>query len=459
MEMNALEDTIVAMATAMGEASIHILRLSGSKAGHIIEECFEPQNKERWLLQESFTLSLGLLRDEDRILDEVLIGRMLAPSSYTGEDVYEVNCHGGPFVAQRILEACIRHGARLAEPGEFSKRAFLNGKLDLVQAEAVIDLINSRTETSANLALSQLNGGLSNSIMFLREEILEVLAFIEAGIDFPEDDVESLDRERLQSSIKIAINHTKLLLEGSKTGKILREGLLTVIVGQPNVGKSSLLNALLNEERAIVTDIPGTTRDEIRESVSVGGILLQLVDTAGICESSDPVERLGIERAWNALTIAELILLVVQANHSLTEVEHKILNTYSDKVIVLINKIDLLEEEQDFVTGNEKGFWIPFSVLKRRGFKELEEEIRKRVYQGEAALSKDPLISNVRQISTLVNCDSALKQALESLKLGMPWDILSIDIRRALQYVSEITGHNVQESLLEDIFSRFCIGK
>jgi len=459
MEMTALEDTIMAMATAMGEASIHILRLSGSKAGQIIEKCFEPQNRERWSLHENFTLNLGILRDEDRILDEVLIGRMLAPSSYTGEDVYEINCHGGPFVAQRILEACIRHGARLAEPGEFSKRAFLNGKLDLVQAEAVIDLISSRTESSANLALSQLNGGLSDSIISLREEILEVLAFIEAGIDFPEDDVESLDRESLESLINKALIHTKLLLEGSKTGKILREGLLTVIVGQPNVGKSSLLNALLHEERAIVTDIPGTTRDEIRESVSVGGILLQLVDTAGICESNDLVERLGIERTWKALKTAELILLVVQANHPLTEIEYQILNTYSDKVIVLVNKMDLLAEDQDIVKVSEKGFWIPFSVLESRGFTELEEEIRKRVYRGESILSTDPLLSNVRQISSLEHCNNALKQSLESLQLGMPWDILSIDIRRALQYVSEITGHNVQESLLEDIFSRFCIGK
>lgn len=457
--MNPLEDTIVAMATAMGEASIHILRLSGSRAEQIIEKCFEPQNRERWSRHENFTLNLGLFRDEDKILDEVLIGRMVAPFSYTGENTYEINCHGGPFVAQRILEACIRHGARLAEPGEFSKRAFLNGKLDLVQAEAVIDLITSRTESSANLALSQLNGGLSRSITKLREDILEILAFIEAGIDFPEDDVETLDRENLEFLINNTLSHCKRLLDGSKTGKILREGLLTVIVGQPNVGKSSLLNALLHEERAIVTDIPGTTRDEIRESVNVGGILLQLVDTAGICESKDVVERLGIERAWKALKSAELILLVVQANLHLTDVEYEILNTYSDKVIVLINKMDLLEKDKDIVPVYEKGFWIPFSVLHGKGFTQLEEEIRRRVYQGESMLSTDPLLSNVRQITSLSNCDSSLKQALESLKIGMPWDIISIDIRLALQFVSEITGHNVQETLLEDIFSRFCIGK
>lgn len=459
MEMNSLDDTIVAMATAMGEASIHILRLSGSKAGFIIEKCFDPQNSKRWLLNTNFSLNLGVFRDEDKVLDEVLIGKMLAPSSYTGEDVFEINCHGGPFVAQRILQACIRHGARLAEPGEFSKRAFLNGKLDLIQAEAVIDLISSKTETAANLALSQLNGGLSDQIVHLREEILEVLAYIEAGIDFPEDDVESLDRDSLESLVNKALQNAEILLAGSKTGKILRDGLLTVIVGQPNVGKSSLLNALLKEERAIVTDIPGTTRDEIRESVSVGGILLQLVDTAGICESNDLVERLGIERAWNALATADLILLVVQANTPFTEIEYKILNKYADKVIVLSNKIDLLKEGQEVISTYANGLCIPFSVFQHKGFKELEEAIRNRVYQGETFLSFDPLLSNVRQISSLEHCHNSLKQSLESLQLGMPWDILSIDIRQALQYVSEITGHNVQESLLDDIFSRFCIGK
>ena len=453
-----MEDTIVAMATAKGETSIHVIRLSGSNAGKIIEDCFDPQNMSRWSRRESFTLNLGNFRDENRILDEVLVGRMLAPSSYTGEDVYEVNCHGGPFVAQRILQACIRHGAQLAEPGEFSKRAFLNGKLDLVQAEAVIDLISSRTETAANLALTQLGGGLSKTILNLREEVLEILAFIEASIDFPEDDVESLDREMLETKINKALDDSLHLLSGSKTGKILRDGLITVIVGRPNVGKSSLLNALLHEDRAIVTDIPGTTRDEIRESVSVGGFLLQLVDTAGICESQDLVECLGIERTWKALKTADLILLVVEANLPLTEDENHIINTYAEKVIVIVNKIDLLENEQ-CVSMNNKEVWIPFSVLQHRGFEDLEAEIKRRVYQGETVDVSDPLISNVRQISSLERCHTALSEALESLRRGTPWDIMSIEIRQAVQNVSEITGHNVQESLLEEIFSRFCIGK
>jgi len=453
-----LDDTIVALATAMGETSIHILRMSGSEAGTIIQKCFEPQNKERWSRGENFTLNRGVFKDGSRVLDEVLVGRMLAPSSYTGEDVYEINCHGGNFVAQRILQTCISRGAQLAEPGEFSKRAFLNGKMDLIQAEAVIDLISSRTETAANLALTQLSGGLSEKVVNLRDKILETVAFIEAGIDFPEDGVETLDRESLGIRINEALIDTKHLLEGSKTGKILRDGLLTVIVGRPNVGKSSLLNALLHEDRAIVTDIPGTTRDEIRESVSVGGILLKLVDTAGIRESQELVERLGIERTWKALQSAELILLVVQANLPLTKDEIHILKCYADKMIVIENKIDLLDNDID-LTQFREGHRIPFSVLLHRGFEELEVEIQSRVYQGKAVLASDQLLSNIRHISALERCDTSLKQALESLKRGMPWDILSIDLRGSLQNVSEITGHNVQESLLEDIFSRFCIGK
>jgi tRNA modification GTPase len=453
-----VDDTIVALATSLGEASIHVLRISGPHVEDIINTCFLPKNKERWDSHENYTLYLGKFYDGDKIIDEVLVSRMLAPHSFTGEDVIEVSCHGGLFVAQKVLETFLKNGARLAEAGEFTKRAFLNGKLDLVQAEAIIDLISAKNEGSADLALSQLGGELSAKILDLRENILETLAFIEAGIDFPEDDVEELDREALSVRLERGIQQAEELLNGSKTGKILREGLLTVIVGQPNVGKSSLLNALMKEERAIVTDIPGTTRDEIREAVNIGGILLQLVDTAGIRMSEDPVEKMGIERTWKAVEKAELILLIIEAGKELSAEEQKILEHYSERVIVLMNKVELLDISPS-ITSFKNEVWIPFSVQKEIGFDFLVEEVRRRVYQGFSEQSKEPLLSNVRQINALRQGLEELKNALTSLKTGVPWDILSIDVREGLENISEITGQNVQESLLEDIFTRFCIGK
>ncbi|AGA70914.1 tRNA modification GTPase trmE [Desulfitobacterium dichloroeliminans LMG P-21439] len=458
-----MDDTIIALATALGEGSIHIIRMSGPQSQEIIDSTFVPRHRGRWQENKNYTLHIGHFYGGDKILDEVLIGRMLAPSSYTGEDVYEINCHGGLFVAERIVEECLRRGARLAEAGEYSKRAFLNGKLDLIQAEAIVDLIGSKTDISADLALNQLSGHLSEKIAALREHVLETLAFIEAGIDFPEDGVESLDRNALLQRIEHGLLHAQDLLNGSRTGRILREGLITVIVGQPNVGKSSLLNALMGEDRAIVTDVPGTTRDEIRESVNVGGIVLQLVDTAGIRESNDVVEKLGIERSWKAMERADLILLLVQAGQELTTEELEILNQYAKNTIVLINKSDLLEgvnhPEEALPTGPRLGVWIPFSVKERIGFSELETEIKRRVYEGKEERAKEPLLSNIRQISALERATCALASGQESVQKGLPWDIVSIDIRQALQEISQITGDTIQESLLDDIFSRFCIGK
>ncbi|AFM02508.1 tRNA modification GTPase trmE [Desulfitobacterium dehalogenans ATCC 51507] len=459
-----MDDTIIALATAVGEGSIHVLRLSGPQAKEIIDQAFTPHHPKRWQEMSQFTLHLGHFYAGEKVLDEVLISRMLAPSSYTGEDVYEINCHGGLYIAERIMKECIRLGARLAEAGEFTKRAFLNGKLDLIQAEAIVDLISAKTDSSADLALHQMEGLLSQKISILREQVLETLAFIEAGIDFPEDDVESLDRESLLQRISKGLDLARDLLKGSKTGRILREGMLTVIVGQPNVGKSSLLNALMGEERAIVTDIPGTTRDEIREAVNIGGILLQLVDTAGIRESEDLVEKLGIERTWKAMEKAELILLIIQAGQELSVEELRILNEYNKDVIVLINKIDLFYSKEQFegILQNyptQQGVWIPFSVKENSGFDELEKEIIRRVYQGKDERTKEPLLSNVRQIMALERASLALASGFDSVRNGLPWDIVSIDIRQALQEISQITGDTIQESLLDDIFSRFCIGK
>lgn len=453
-----MEDTIIALATAMGECSISVVRLSGPQGEEIIHQVFKPRHTERFQRRENYTVYLGDFYDGDQLIDEVLVLRMLAPSSYTGEDVYEINCHGGLWIAEQIMRTCLRLGARMAEQGEFTKRAFLNGKLDLVQAEAVIDLIQARTDSAAHLALGQLKGGLSHDIRLLRQEVLDILSFIEANIDFPEDDVEDLDRDRLLKMIHRGIEKIRLMLEGSKTGKLLREGLVTVIAGQPNVGKSSLLNALLKEERAIVADIPGTTRDEIREALSISGIMLQLVDTAGIRHSDDVIERLGIERTWRSLGEADLILLVRQAGTGLSPEEEEILNTHGAQVIVLNNKTDLINGKEEKPLS-EKGRWISFSVLEHQGFDELEEEIKRRVYQNNLPEKDNLFLSNWRQIAALERSFDQLDQAGKALEKGYPWDIISVDVRQSLQSISEITGDNVQDDLLDNIFSRFCIGK
>lgn len=464
------DDTIVALATPPGEGGIHIIRLSGSEAERIINNCFQPINILRWQTQGSHTMHLGWFFAGKVKVDQVLVSRMYAPSSYTGEDIFEVNCHGGMVPVHRIMEACLQQGARLAEPGEFSKRAFLNGKMDLIQAESIIDLISSKSDLSADLALTQLDGGLSNNIQTLRQEILDILSFIEANIDFSEDEVDLLTYSQLENLIQAAYAHVSEVLAGSKTGKILRNGLATVIAGMPNVGKSSLLNALLREDRAIVSDIPGTTRDEIREYVKIGGVLLHLIDTAGIRESTDPLEMIGISRTWKAVDDSDIVLLLLDASKKtepkscgLNQDELRILKKYAEKTIIIYNKIDLLSsfnESEINVPDNieDKVKIIPFSTLDRLGFQELEAELQRRVFADEEALVK-PMLSNLRHISEMQACLTNLEAALNSVSLKIPIDLLSIDIRAALECISRITGNDVQEDLLTNIFTRFCIGK
>lgn len=459
-----MDETIVALATPPGEGAIHIVRLSGKDAGWIVDNCFRPVNEKKWLKETTFTLHLGWYYDEDTRIDQVLISRMRAPFSYTGENVYEINCHGGIHTAKRIIQACLRKGARIAEAGEFSKRAFLNGKMDLVQAEAVIDLITSKTDLAADLALQQLGGGLSSQIDGLRQEILDILSYIEAKIDFPEDEIDEIDFQKLWQMIGFTREKALGILKGSKTGKIIREGLSTVIAGRPNVGKSSLLNALVKEERAIVTDIPGTTRDELHEYIKLGEVMLHLIDTAGIRESKDLVEKIGIERTWKALSQADIVLLLIDASEyitdGLTQDEKIILSNYPEKTILLINKTDLVSEyDLEKLSVYRDIVILPFSVQERIGFDALEKEIHRRVFEGEAVLTDQVLLSNVRQIQAIERCINALGKAGQGISANMPFDIISIDVRNALEELSLITGHKVQEDLLDNIFSRFCIGK
>lgn len=461
-----MEDTIVALATPPGEGAIHIVRLNGERAKDIISACFKPVNRERWSAEKNnYTLHLGWFYSQDVLIDQVLVSRMFSPHSYTGEDLYEINCHGGMLPARRVIEACIQNGARIADPGEFSKRAFLNGKMDLVQAEAIVDIITAKTDLSADLALLQLSGRLSSRIGEVREDILEILAYIEATIDFPEDEIDDVALTDLSEKLINVKEKADEILKGSKTGKIIREGLSTVIAGKPNVGKSSLLNALVKEDRAIVTDIPGTTRDELHEYVKIGEVLLNLIDTAGIRESSDPIEIIGIERAWKALNRADVILFLLDAldikSGNLSKEENNILEEYSNKIIVLINKIDLILDN----TINYKNYFppevfiIPFSVRNSIGFIELEKEILRRVYEGDTSITKEPFLSNIRQIQCLEKCINFLEKAIEAVYTNIPFDLVSIDVRLALEEISLIAGQQFQEDLLQRIFTRFCIGK
>lgn len=460
-----MDEPIVALATPPGEGAIHIVRLSGKNSKDIINNCFKPINEERWIDNQTFTLHLGWFYDGDIRIDQVLMSRMYAPNSFTGDDLYEINCHGGMISVRRIIEACLRQGARLAEAGEFTKRAFLNGKIDLIQAEAIVDLITAKTDLSADLALHQISGSLSSQIEELRSDILDILSYIEATIDFPEDEIDDLALKELYQQLINVKEKALEIFRGSKTGKTIREGLSTVIAGRPNVGKSSLLNALLREERAIVTDIPGTTRDEIREYVKIGEVLLHLIDTAGIRESYDPVEMIGIERAWKALNQADVILLLLDAvdlvENGLTKEENDILDEYGNKTIVLINKIDLLTKSENYIPQiiSNNISTLSISVKEGLGFTELEQEILHRVFEGNTTISAAPLLSNIRQIMALERAIHSLEKAIEAVYINVPFDLVSIDVRSALEEVSTITGHQVQDDLLNNIFTRFCIGK
>ncbi|MCL1853047.1 MAG: tRNA uridine-5-carboxymethylaminomethyl(34) synthesis GTPase MnmE [Peptococcaceae bacterium] len=470
--MGKFDETIVALATPPGEAALHLIRLSGSQAEDIMNACFQTRSAA-WLRGDVSVLCLGWFCDDGKRIDQIMAARMRGPASFTGENVVEISCHGGMVIVHRILDICCRCGARLAQPGEFSKRAFLNGKIDLVQAEAIIDLINAKNDLSADLALVQLGGAVSEAVKGLRGELLDIVASIEAHIDFPEEEVELVQADVLQTDLIRVRETMQEALRASRTGKIIREGIVTVIAGTPNVGKSSLLNALLGEERAIVTDIPGTTRDEIHESANLGGLLLHLIDTAGLRKSEDPIEILGIARSRKALEQADVVLFMLDATRKavekqermLSEQEREVLVQYADKTIVLVNKTDLLYTDMRVEIAakpvREAGYeltCIPFSVKARTGFDELKTELRKRFLDG-FDMYRQPFLANERQIEAVRVGLAYVEKALGALGASVPFDLVSLDILRALEEVSLITGHEVREDVIERIFARFCIGK
>ncbi|AMO87420.1 tRNA modification GTPase [Solibacillus kalamii] len=458
-------DTIAAISTPMGEGAIAIVRLSGDEAVAIADKIFKSPNHKRLTEVATHTIHYGHLIDPktDEVVEEVMLSLMRGPKTFTREDVVEINCHGGIVSVNRVLQLVLRYGARLAEPGEFTKRAFLNGRIDLSQAEAVMDLIRAKTDRAMNVALGQMDGKLSRLITSLRQALLETLAQVEVNIDYPEyDDVEEMTIPVLLEKCGWVREEIIKLLQTSSQGKILREGLSTVILGRPNVGKSSLLNSLVQENKAIVTDIAGTTRDIIEEYVNVRGVPLRLVDTAGIRETEDIVERIGVERSREALKDADLILLVLNYGEELTEEDERLFETIQAMdYIVVVNKTDI-ERKIDLNRVHElagKHRVVTTSLLKEEGVIELEEAIAALFFEGQVEANDLTYVSNARHIALLHQAQQVIEDALAAAESGVPVDMIQIDVTRTWEILGEIIGDTVQESLINQLFSQFCLGK
>ncbi|AAX71881.1 TPA: tRNA uridine-5-carboxymethylaminomethyl(34) synthesis GTPase MnmE [Streptococcus pyogenes] len=451
-------DTITAISTPLGEGAIGIVRLSGTDALAIAQSVFKGKNLEQ---VASHTINYGHIIDPKTgtIIDEVMVSVMLAPKTFTRENVVEINTHGGIAVTNEILQLLIRQGARMAEPGEFTKRAFLNGRVDLTQAEAVMDIIRAKTDKAMTIAVKQLDGSLSQLINDTRQEILNTLAQVEVNIDYPEyDDVEEMTTALLREKTQEFQSLLENLLRTAKRGKILREGLSTAIIGRPNVGKSSLLNNLLREDKAIVTDIAGTTRDVIEEYVNIKGVPLKLVDTAGIRETDDLVEQIGVERSKKALQEADLVLLVLNASEKLTDQDRALLNlSQGSNRIILLNKTDL---EQKIELEQLPADLISISVLTNQNINLIEDRINQLFFDNAGLVEQDATyLSNARHISLIEKAVQSLEAVNDGLALGMPVDLLQVDLTRTWEILGEITGDAAPDELITQLFSQFCLGK
>lgn len=461
-------DTIAAIATFPGNSGINIIRISGESALSAAENIFiEKKSADKRAEVSKFKLKPRYLhygyiidREKDKIIDEVLISYMKGPHTYTKEDVVEINCHGGIISAKKILEIVLQQGCRIAERGEFTKRAFLNGRLDLAQAEAVIDIINAKTDSSHEISVNHLEGRLSKEINKIIEEIMQLLANIEVNIDFPEYDEDEITIAGIKELSERVVDEIDRLIKTADTGKIFKEGIKTVILGKPNVGKSSLMNFLLDENRAIVTDIPGTTRDTIEEYVNIKGIPLRIIDTAGIRDTDDKIEKIGVEKALGKVDEADLVIMVFDSSKEL-EQEDEIIIDYvrNKKVIYIKNKTDL--ENKLNLSGHEdiENSIINISVLKNEGLERIIEKISDMFFGGSLSIESDLIINSVRHKNLLINAKKSLEEVLKSINESMTIDFIEIDLKDAMESLGLIIGKAVSEDLVEKIFSEFCIGK
>ena len=443
-------DTIAAISTAQGVGAISIVRISGDEALEIVNKIFDQDIKK----YKSNTINYGHIIDNDKVVDEVLVSVFLAPKTYTKEDIVEINTHGGISVTNKILELLLENGARLAEPGEFTKRAFINGRIDLIEAESVMDLIDAKTESARKMAINGVDGRLSSKINKLRDKALDIISNIEVNIDYPEyEDIEVMTIDDIRNYSKELNKDIDDLLKTSESGKIIKEGINTVILGRPNVGKSSILNRLLDEEKAIVTDIPGTTRDIVEGSIRLNGVLINFLDTAGVRETTNTVEKIGVEKSLSLLDKADLVLLVLNNNEKLTKEDKELLDKTKDKKrIIVVNKMDLeskIDLEEEYVKVSAQQNNIDELLNKINELFKLDE-----INDGDMTY-----ISNAREISLLKKAKQSSNNLIKSLDEGIPIDMLEIDIKNIIDYLGEVTGESYDNELIDKLFSRFCLGK
>ena len=457
------EDTIAAISTPIGVGGIGIIRVSGKETIEIVDKVFRAANKKSLKEVDSHTFTYGhIVSDSGKVLDEVLIMLMKGPRTFTREDIIEINCHGGPVPLNAVLMEVIKAGARMADNGEFTKRAFLNGRIDLAQVEAIMDIIESKTELSLSQAVGQLEGNLSKKIKEYQDTLIQVIARIEVSIDYPEYDDDEPITNDFETELKDLLEELRELLRTADTGKMIREGVKTAIVGRPNVGKSSLLNALLEENKAIVTDIPGTTRDVVEAYLNIDGIPFQLLDTAGIRETEDIVEKIGVERSKSSIEEADLVLMLVDSHVGLLDKDQEILEQVKNKhVIYIFNKTDLENNitQEMLETHFRMGEVIKVSAKEQSGLNELRQAMKNFVIKGNATVQNEATISNQRQKQSLINAIKSLEKVIDAIELGLPEDCLAIDLHDAFGHLGMIVGESLKEEIINQLFSRFCLGK
>ena len=454
--------TIVSISTAPGIGGIGIIRMSGENSFNILEKIFRPIKAQKLCDIKGYTMKYGHIIDGDEVIDEVLVSYFKAPKSYTTENMCEINSHGGNIIMKKILELCLKNGAEMAEPGEFTKRAFLNGRIDLTQAESVIDIINAKSDKEAQSSINQLEGELSKKIHEIKKEIIDYLTNIEVSIDYPEYDTPEVQENELMKMLERVYGQLEKLENSFDNGKLVKDGIKTVIIGKPNAGKSSLLNAILKENRAIVTDIAGTTRDTIEEYVNIKGITLKLIDTAGIRESGDQVEMIGVKKSLNELKNADLVIAIFDSSKDLDDEDFEILKLIKDKKsIILLNKIDLKQiiNKTDKRIKEISNNIIEMSIVNDSGIEELYDKIAELFNFNEINVGNEILITNIRHKNIISKAKNNANKAQEAMNEGMPIDIVTIYIKEILENLSEITGEVVSEDVINEIFSKFCLGK